>query len=66
MTFKMTPEQLQQDRIVSSYLRARAALEEAARLIKAPLPHNAGTVKVLKKAQSELDWYLSELEKAGG
>lgn len=66
MTFKMTPEQLQKDRIVSSYLRARLALDTAARAIQAPLPHNAGTVKVLKKAQSELDWYLSELEKAGG
>lgn len=63
---KMTPEELQEDRIVSSYLRAKDALDTAARAIKAPLPHNPGTVKVLKKAQKELDWYLSELEKAGG
>lgn len=63
MTFEWTPEQLQEDRIVSSYLRARDALDTAARAVKAPLPHNAGTVKVLKKARAELDWYLSELEK---
>ncbi|MEV4672802.1 hypothetical protein AB0K34_14190 [Actinomadura sp. NPDC049382] len=63
---KMTPEELQRDRIVSSYLRAQAALDTAARAIKAPLPHNPGTVQVLKTAQKELDWYLSELEKAGG
>lgn len=66
MTFKMTPEELQKDRIVSAYLRARVALEEAARVIEAPLPHSASTVKVLQAARSELDWYLSELEKARG
>ncbi len=63
MTFKMTPEDLQEDRIVSSCLRAKAALEVAAELIKKPLPHSTGTVKALKAVRSELDWYLSELEK---
>lgn len=66
MTFDMTPEQLQEDRIVSSYLRAKAALEVAVELIQAPLPHSIGTVKALKAVRSELDWYLSELEKADG
>jgi cell fate (sporulation/competence/biofilm development) regulator YlbF (YheA/YmcA/DUF963 family) len=66
MDFKMTPEQIQQDRIVSSYLRAQAALRDAASAIQARLPHGAATIATLKKAQDELDWYLSEVEKAGG
>jgi hypothetical protein len=66
MAFEMTPEQALQDRIASAYVRARDALDAAARAIQAPLPYNPGTVRVLKKAQEELDWYLSELEKVGG
>ncbi|MFF5261441.1 hypothetical protein ACFY4C_21060 [Actinomadura viridis] len=59
----MSPEQARHDRIISGYLRARDALDTAARAIKAPLPHNPGTIRVLKKAQAELNWYLTELEK---
>lgn len=66
MAINMTPEQMQQDRIVSAYHRAVVALEEAASAVKAPLPHNPRTIRALKKAQDDLGWYLSELDHARG
>lgn len=66
MTFNMTPEQLQEDLIVSSYLHARVSLEEATAAMRELLPQKPGTIKKLKEARAALDWYLSELEKAGG
>lgn len=67
MTFKMTPEEkLQKDRIVSSYLRAKVSLGEASAAMQELLPQSPRTIGKLKKARADLDWYLSELEKAGG
>lgn len=66
MALNMTPEELQRDRITSAYLRARGSLEEAAAAMRELLPQSASTVEKLRKAQSDLDWYLSELEKASG
>ncbi|MGI5422946.1 hypothetical protein [Actinomadura luteofluorescens] len=66
MDTTMTPEQLREDRIMSSYLHARRSIEEAAAAMKELLPQKAGTVEKLKKARADLDWYLSELEKASG
>lgn len=66
MTFNLTPEELQTDRIVSAYSRATVALDEAAAAMKELLPQSPRTIAKLKKAQEELDWYLSELEKTGG
>ncbi|HEY9412391.1 MAG TPA: hypothetical protein VIP77_22625 [Jiangellaceae bacterium] len=66
MALNMTPEELQQDRITSAYLHARGSLEEAADAMRERLPQKPGTIAKLKKAQSDLNWYLSELEKANG
>jgi hypothetical protein len=66
MALNMTPEELQKDRITSAYLHARKSLEEAADAMRELLPQKASTIAKLKKAQSDLNWYLSELEKADG
>lgn len=66
MTFNLTPEELQTDRIVSAYSRARIALDEAANAMKELLPQSPRTIGKLKQARADLDWYLSELEKTDG
>ena len=62
----MTPEEIQEDRITSAYINAKVALDEAAAAMAELLPQSPRTIGKLKKARADLDWYLSELEKADG
>jgi hypothetical protein len=62
----MTPEEIQEDRIVSAYINAKVALDDAAAAMAELLPQSPRTIGKLKKARADLDWYLSELEKADG
>lgn len=62
-THRTPEEDARMDRVVSTYARARNYLDAAARVIATPLPHNAGSVKVLKKAAESLNAYLAELER---